>query len=262
VTPGLDIVVCNYRTAADLHDFLNSLVDATPQRDWNLTVVNVAPHDNDFTIGEWATDVLCAQHLSFADNIGYGRACNAGALKGRHELLAFFNADVTLNVSALEDCCRALEQNPEWGVLGPRQVDEQGYLTHAGIFGTDARPAHRAWKQPDGGHYGDVKEAVTVSGAAYFTRRGLWNELANCQFFRKVAPDAEGAFLPTRHYWNETYTSYHARAHGWKVMYYGPVCIVHKWHRASPVGGRVDQNVEDDRQFFRLACELHGMEHD
>jgi GT2 family glycosyltransferase len=259
---GLDVVVVNYRTADDLSAFYQSLIAFPPQREWTLTVVNVSPQVDDVIAGDRMADEIGAAHLVFDDNVGYGRACNAGALKGEHQHLVLFNADVTLRAGALESCCQALETHPDWGVLGPRQVDLGARLTHAGIFGTEARPQHRAWLRPDNQLYADIVPAVTVSGAAYFIPRPVWDQLTDCAQFAEVAPAAEGAFLPTSHYWNETYTSYHARAHGWQVVYYGPVCIVHKWHRASAVGGPVDTNSAVDRAYFRRACEAHGMDHD
>jgi GT2 family glycosyltransferase len=205
---------------------------------------------------------LGATHLTFEDNVGYARACNAAAAKSSSDHLALFNADCKVTLGALEDCCQALDDHPDWGVVGPRQIDDYGRLTHAGIFGMPTKPQHRAWLHPDSPLYADVQEAVTVSGAAYFVRRSVWDELTDCPIYRSVAPDAEGAFLPTPHFFEETWCSYHARTHGYKVFYLGTVMLIHRWHKASPVGGWAEQQFPVSQQIFRRACDAHGIEHD
>jgi hypothetical protein len=98
-----------------------------------------------------------------------------------------------------------------------------------------------------------------VSGSAYFIKRKVWDFLTECPTYREVAPKARGAFLPTSHYFEETFCSYHAQAHGWKVMYYGPVVIRHEWHQASPVGGWAERQFPVSQKYFREACGRHGI---
>lgn len=265
--PGVDLVVTNYRTPEDLRNFCWSVFMLPPSIPWTLTVVNVSPTPEDLVVGDqvagWGDNII---HLSYEENIGYGRACNAGAFatfgcERCKPVLALFNADVVLSKGAVDECVHALLDHPDWGVLGPRQVDDQGLLTHAGIFGTREQPRHRAWKQPDSSVFADVQPAVTVSGAAYFIKRALWNQLTQCELYRQVT-NAEGAFLPTPHYYEETFCSYHAIEHGSQVIYYGPVCVVHRWHRASPERGWADQQMAVSQALFRYACDLHGIVHD
>lgn len=259
---GVDLVVTNYRTPEDLEAFCWSVFDRSPRIPWTLTVVNVSPTERDLVVGEWAARFSGnVTHLSYEDNIGYGRACNAGAVKGTKSMLALFNADVILTQGAVEDCCRALADHPTWGVVGPRQIDDRGRLTHAGIFGTRSAPLHRAWQQDDNPVYADVQPAVTVSGAAYFIKRSVWDELTACPTYRLVTC-AEGAFLPTPHYYEETWCSYHAFQHGHEVVYYGPVCVVHRWHKASPMGGWADQQMPVSQVMFRFACDVHSIPRD
>jgi GT2 family glycosyltransferase len=268
----IEMVCVNYRTPDDLARFCYSVLAAPPQIDWHLTAVNVAfqPADS-FTlarIGERFAETGLEKHftgLNLLDNVGYGRACNLAASRAdpwEHEFLAFFNADVVLPAGAIDECVAAMQANPEWGVLGPRQVNSAGRMTHAGIFGTLDRPQHRAWHLLNRDEYGDIRQAVTVSGSAYFIRRNLWDYLTDCLLYREVAPDAKGAFLPTSHYYEESWCSYHAQAHGWKVMYYGPVTIIHEWHKASPVGGWAEKQFPISQRYFREACDKHRIPHD
>ena len=254
----IDIVVVNYHTPEDLEEFTDSLYRHPPSQPATLTIVDVEA-EVQFEPFQWVGGP--GIRLGFPDNIGYAGACNAAVTYGSGEHLALFNADVTLSDGAVDHCSRWLNE-PGVGVVGPRQVDAAGKIRHAGIFGSHRRPVHRGWGAQDRGQYHDVCDAVTVSGSAYFVRRDVWRQLTLCPLYQEIVPDASGAFLPTPHYYEETWCSYHAAAHGHRVLYCGEVTVMHKWHRASPVGGFADTQMPVSRALFRKACEHHGIECD
>lgn len=208
--PGVDVVVTNYRTAGDLSAFLASLHGWEPEVPHDVVVANVSPTRRDVQVASAWLEAPGRERrtvVPFADNVGYARACNRGASLGRREVVALFNADVRLTPGALDTCYDALIAHPSWAILGPRQVDDEGRLTAAGIFGTNTAPRHRGWHEVDRGQYTDVRpDAVTVSGAAFFVRRAVWDELTACPIFAATAePPPEGAFLQTPHYYEETH---------------------------------------------------------
>lgn len=258
---AIDLVVVNYHTPEDLDRFLASLEANPPIGDATLTIVEVDSEDytHEFT---WDHGRRSGQTIGTATNVGYGIACNLAATHGSLPHVAFFNADVEVTAGAIDACVQALYEHPECAALGPRQVDSARRIRHAGIFGVPTAPRHRGWNEIDVGQYLDVLPAVTVSGSAYFVRRHVWDELTNCARFREVAPEALGAFLPTPHYYEETWFSYHARAHGYEVLYFGQATVIHQWHRASPVGGWAEQQMPVSREYFRAACDHHGIPHD
>lgn len=262
---GIDVIVVNYKSPDDLDKFLNSY------RKWEdlgseLWIVNVDPDPADLRVANAAFNIQGEVHLlRHNKNVGYARAVNDAAARGCREIIAIFNADTELTAGLLEDCSQALKYNQDWGVLGPRQVDDQGRITSAGIFGTLDAPLHRGWKQANSDEFGDVREAVTVSGSAYFVKRTVWDELTACPTYREVAPDAEGAFLPTDFYYEETWCSYHAQAHGHKVIYYGLATMIHRWHQAISSHGKevwAAQKMKESQALFRTACDSHGILHD
>lgn len=259
---GVDVIVVSYRSPDDLTGFVHALKKSDPAVPYTLFIVNVDPTSYDSRVGRLLAAEATAGYLEFNENVGYARACNQASLSGSHEVLAFFNADTRITPGVLEGCYRALHTQPSWGILGPRQVNESKRLTHAGIFGTLSKPQHRAWLAPDAEKYGDIKDAVSVSGSAYFVKRDVWDELRDCPLFRDVAPEADGAFLPTNHYYEETWCSYHAQAHGYRVVYYGPQTMIHRWHGASKVGGWAERQMKDSQELFRAACDHHQIPHD
>lgn len=261
----LHVVVVNYRTPDDLAAFLASLERSQPSElSWALSIVNVDPHESDEEAAAAAEKCFPgARIITHTDNVGYAVACNHAVEDGEATVLAFFNADVELRPGALDDCWYALLSKPNWGILGPRQIDQYGRLTAAGIFGTPTHPVHRGWLQPDRGDYADVRDdAVSVAGSAFFVRQKVWDELCFCPTFKQAEPHATGAFLPTKLFYEETWACYHAAAHGWRNVYYGRVQIVHKWHRSVEQNGlkaQVPQIAAKARAQFRNACAVHGI---
>jgi hypothetical protein len=116
----------------------------------------------------------------------------------------------------------------------------------------------RGFHHPYSRTFQDVRDdAVTVSGSAYFVKRHVWDELTECPHFAWA--EAEGAFLPTRHYYEETWCSYHAISHGYRIVYYGLATMIHQWHRSSRIG-TVEKLVPESRTLFEEACHRHNIE--
>lgn len=258
--PGIDIVVVNYHTPDLLRRFLHSLVKNQPSVPWSVVIVNVDPFEADERAA-WDFP-LPFDYTQFGENVGYARAVNYGATFGDRETIAIFNADTRLLDTVATDCHNALQSHEDWAVLGPRQIDNEGRITHGGFFPNTGSPGHyeRGFHHQNSNLFADIRDdATTVSGAAYFVKRTVWNELTDCPIYHKTSPEAIGAFLPTPHYFEETWCSYHARSHGHKVVYYGTAVMIHQWHKASPRGGHADQHVPTSREMFREACNDHGI---
>lgn len=263
---SLDIIIVNYRTPGDLDHCLRSLVEFPPTVEHKVLVINNDPTPVDTDVAMLYTQDRQHWITWPMENQGYAYACNFGASTSTSDVVAFFNADVEFTYNTLDACHDALLSNDRWGVLGPRQVNRRGQITHAGIFGTHDQPQLRGWKQ-SGDRYQEVREdAISVSGSAYFVRRDCWNSLVNCPTYQASVPPESpspiGAFLPTPHYYEETWCSYHAWAHQWKVVYWGLHTMIHEWHQASPVGGETDRLMPTSREIFRHACKKHGIPHD
>jgi GT2 family glycosyltransferase len=255
VASVIDVVAVNYKTEVELEEFIASYRRTAP-KDSTLTVVDVESFGNN----RISRNTVIDEYLFFSENLGYGRACNLGALGGSNEAILLANADTVLTMtpdgrSGLQVCAEALLNGPsDWAVLGPRQVDQQHYITHAGIFGPDQSPVQRGWHEPDHGQYTDIRDdAWSVMGALYFIKRSVWEELTVCP----LAPQAFGAFLETRLYFEETFCSLHARAHGWKVVYYGAVTMIHHWHRSIKKTPGAANLFSSSREIYRKACADH-----
>lgn len=262
----IDLCVVTHNSLDDLKRFLISL-----HSDWEPFVWQLYIADNGSTDGtvEWLKEnsqEYDIAGLMFNENVGYSAACNALSVIGESEHLALCNADIWLQTADAKAMMRSFAETGA-DILGPKQRDEKGLIRHGGIFGTNTAPKFRGWAQPDPDDklYRDRLDAVTVSGSAYFVKRDVWNSLTDDIEYRKLVPDAVGAFLPTPMYYEETWCSYFARHRGYKVMYDGSVSIGHTWHStlSKPENKHYDNEVvHKSRAMFRTACDYMKIERD
>lgn len=261
----LDIVIVNWRTPNDLLDCMDSLelslMAANLGIDRNVWIVNNEPTQADLDV---AATKPAWNHITNEANIGYAHACNHAATLGTGSIIGFFNADVVFTSAALIECWSTLTSGLPVDIVGPRQVDLQGRITSAGVGGTHAAPQLRGWKSRSRTAFTEFEYVVSVSGSAYFVKRHVWDELTGCSLYQDVAPGALGAFLPTPHYFEESWCSWHAASHGYRVGYVGTATMVHKWHQASPISttNGAEQHYSVSQRLFRQACDHHGIEHD
>lgn len=265
--PGVDLVVVNYRTPDELDGFLRSYEESQLEVPHSLHVVNVTPTVLDQDVVRNHGSLVPFSYTEHEDNVGYAGACNDASTWSDRRVMAFFNADTRLRPGVVEACHEWLMSDDELAVVGPKQVNDEGKITHAGIFGTSDKPRLRGWLRLDRGDYSeDRTDAVSVSGSAYFVKRAVWDEMYSCSEYIDCPGVAErkplGALLPTAHFYEETYYSYHVRSHGYKVGYMGSQTMIHRWHKSLPVGQASKQHWAGSQRLFREACDHHGIEHD
>lgn len=264
--PGLDVVVTNYNTPALLRDFIESYRFQTSKVETELIVVDVDPTE---ATGEAVSQILSkhrdipVQYWPIDWNCGYSGACNFASTVSNREVVAFFNSDTRLWEGTLDVCFDYLASHQDVAICGPLQVDSAGRVTHAGMFGTNDNTSPRGWRSPFPNQFReDRDDAITVSGSAFFVKRHVWDEMANDPVFLDMYPQADGAMLPTPHYYEETWCSYFARHLGYKVAYVGSAMMVHEWHQSSPLGSVEGAVMKRSRQMFREACDRMGITHD
>lgn len=253
-----ELIVVNYRTPHDLKRFVDSVTDTCEADEVRVWIVDVDPIDSAESLARrLEVQGYAARYMHVGYNCGYGRAVNMAAALVSGDVIGIFNADTVLAEGVVSACRDDLMENPMWGVVGPRQIDRQGKITHAGICGTQTKPKLRGWKQFDHGQYGQVEEVVYVAGSAMFLRHGIWQEMAHCHSFKAAQPNAMGALLETPHYYEDSWLCNHLRSHGYQVMYKGDVTMRHDWHRSSKIGGVADRQMKKSREIFRDTCRAH-----
>jgi GT2 family glycosyltransferase len=266
----IDLIITNYRTPDLLRALLLSITEHEPDCSYTVTVIDVDPivpferapkplhHRGPGRVRPVKVDY---EYVLVQENIGYARACNLGAAQTSGRNLVLLNADTRFtNSHCIDRCVEFLDAHDEVAAVGPLQVSSEGLVTWAGTFGTLAKPIHRGFKARKKGGLQDDKQAVTINGSAFFTKRAVWDEMRECHIFKDQFPDAEGAFLLTQHYYEETGYAYHVQGHGYEVWYLGSAEMVHEWHKSSTVGS-MSKHVAPSKAIFEEFCDNHGIEY-
>lgn len=256
----IDLVVVNYKTYNLIDNFISSYRKFKPKK-----------HDSRLILIDNESDPVELDHLdkdgldevvSLVSNIGYSGACNYGASLGDSDYVAFLNSDTEfVDDKCVDYCVDFMESHLDVAVVGPLQYSSDGVITAGGIFGTHDAPFQRGWKSKNLKQCRDTKEAVTVSGSAFFLRRSVWDEMQECEIYRSCFPLASGGLPPFPHFYEETLYCYHVFAHGYKCFYLGEGEMIHQWHQSSPVGSQ-NENFEVGRKGFREFCDKHGISRD
>ena len=266
----IDLCIVNYNTKEKLKRFLDCLHSDLIHNEkvWTL---NICDNGSDDGSWDWISQNLNNYRIDKTwenDNVGYSSACNMMAKETSSDIICLLNADVWMSTKDLIKVQKIFDDNLDIHILGPKQRDENKNITHAGIVGSNTAPTHRGWMvcDPDDLLFRDRVSCITVSGSAYFIRRSVWNELTNNKKYKEMYPNAEGAFLPTPHYYEETWCSYFARHLGYNVVYDGSVSIGHSWHASSPKPNEgyshADAQFKVSQKIFRNACDYIGIERD
>jgi GT2 family glycosyltransferase len=141
------------------------------------------------------------------------------------------------------------EANDALGIVGPLQIDGEGIIRHAGIFGSNTDPQHRYFGRPLEPHKHEVNEwlrsAVTVSGSVFYCRRDVWEEM--------------GGFLETPHFYEETALCYKARHHGHRVAYTGAAPWLHHFDGSGLSTKRKVALAGESQILFRQAMAAEGI---
>src|SRR6478736_1536378 len=124
--PILSIIIVAYKSRDELPACLGSLPAALLGRPVEVCVVNNSPGDD---VAEWIASAFPAVRLmEFGQNLGFGRANNAGYHATTGECVLFLNPDTIANTSALEHCVRRALAEPGLGLISPRLEQADGSM--------------------------------------------------------------------------------------------------------------------------------------
>lgn len=195
-------------------------------------------------VGSLESDAFSSIELidARARGLSYAHAVNRSLSRGSAPIVLAMNADTRLlHPAELDTIIGIFGDDPRIAVIGPRQIDDRGLITHAGIIGDNAHRAHRYWLAP----LGDVADRCseraldvpTVSGAVYFCRRDVWERF--------------GGFLAAcPHFYEETGLDFQVRAAGYRVVYTGASTWEHLWNRSPTTAAWRAERATESRSIF------------
>jgi len=120
----VSIIIVTYRSACCIKDCLDALSAQKSVRTEIIVVDNASKDDTTEIVREGNRAVLLIENR---DNLGFGRACNQGFEVSRGRFIYLLNPDTQLmGTDALACLCRALEEQPRWGMAGTCILSAKG----------------------------------------------------------------------------------------------------------------------------------------
>ncbi len=182
---NVSVIIVNYNTASLLQQCVTSVVEKTHGVSYEIIVVdNGSREDELIPLRNDKRFTLLEMH----ENLGFGRANNAGASKSKGEHLLLLNPDTLLVNDAISILYKHLMEHPDTGICG------------GNIYSKDMKPAHsyhmlqpsilsemdfacgqiyrrmRYGKNAQFNHTGKMLEVAMITGADMMVRREAWEK--------------------------------------------------------------------------------------
>jgi N-acetylglucosaminyl-diphospho-decaprenol L-rhamnosyltransferase len=122
VPPPVRVICVTYNPGPELDDLATSLRSATTAQVELVLVDNGSADDR--------PERVAAAHggrvVRLGDNVGYGRAANAGAQDATQPWLVVVNPDIVWHPGSLDELLDAAERHPRAGAVGPALLNPDG----------------------------------------------------------------------------------------------------------------------------------------
>lgn len=129
---SLSIIIVNYRSWNRLDACLKSI---SAQAMDNIEVIVVDNHSDDGKAQSFISMHPKVRFILQDTNAGFAQACNKGAKEANGSWLLFLNPDTILQPDNLNKLLEKTAANPEWKLIGIRQLNDKGKDTHPhGLF--------------------------------------------------------------------------------------------------------------------------------
>lgn len=259
--PRVSIVIVAHSVRHELERALASIDDHAGVPVETLLV------DNASTDGtrEWVRERYPEVELvELPRNIGVA-ARDHGLRRARGEFTMFLDSDAALTPGALPLMIRALESNPEWGLLGPKLVYDDGELQHS----TRRYPPLLLplLRRPPLGRFfedGRIVRQHLMADDDHTRVRPVLYVLGACQLFRTALARVAGPFDDTVFLgWDDADWCLRIRDAGGEIVYFPDATVIHSYRRLTqrrPVSRAALKQLEAHARFqlkyFRRRREL------
>lgn len=254
----IDIVIVNWCSGQQLKDVFLSIKNFHNECVSSVIIVDNASTDDSLSNIEAIDNFPFSNHIiRNTRNIGFGAACNQGAMMAQSDYILFLNPDTRLHENSLSVSLNFMRQstNKYIGICGIQLIDDSTHVSRscarfptvqmfaAQALGLDRIIGLSSWKHHmiDWDH-SSTREVDHVIGAYYLIRRDLFELLKGFD---------ERFFV----YLEDLDLSIRARQAGWRTIYLANAQAFH-------AGGGTSRQVKDIRLFYSLRSRLlYGFKH-
>ncbi|MGI9252425.1 MAG: glycosyltransferase family 2 protein, partial [Thermomicrobiales bacterium] len=163
--------------------------------------------------------------LRLSPNVGFSRACNAGAAAANGEFLIFLNNDTLPESGWADALLRYAQQHPAAGIVGSKLLFPDGTIQHAGVSIAEDGYPHHIYAGFPGDHpaVNKARKMRLVTAACCLVRVPLFRKLGGF----------DGGYLNG---WEDSDLCLRAEQLGWE-SHYCPESVVEHFESVSRVPG-------------------------
>jgi len=156
---------------------LGSIFEFGSRYAFEIIVVNNASSDGTKEFLESLSGKILAVHNK--KNLGFAKACNAGAGKASGEFLLFLNNDTIVTKDWMDVLVKELDENPEIAIAGSKLLYPDETIQHAGVvFGEDKIPYHIYAREIKEKHYVNKRRKFNaLTAACMLVRKEIFDEV-------------------------------------------------------------------------------------
>lgn len=218
------VVIVNYHSIDEIVTCLRSLMEVHSSDDFEVIIVSNSPVSKDEKEVVDAISSHC-KWFQMEKNIGYGQACNAGALESKGDYIFFLNPDTKFINDVLTVLKKQLESRTDKAVAGPAtynsnlkkipSVKNEISITWmmqwlCPLFGIFSKYTGAYDEQT----YEKTTSVDIINGSAIFMHQ---------RAFHDTSGFSEDFFM----YWEENDFCVRLKKHGYKILYVPEAKIIH-----------------------------------
>ena len=177
------VVILNWNGVKLLEQFLPSVIQFSPE----ATVYVADNASTDESIAFVENNFPSVKIIKNSENKGFAGGYNEALLEVKEEIFALVNSDIEVTQNWLKPILETFEAEPETAIIQPKILDfkKKDYFEYAGAAGgfldQFGYPFCRGrifdTIEKDNGQYNDIVEIFWASGACFFIRSSVYNEL-------------------------------------------------------------------------------------
>lgn len=243
----VSIIIVNYNTKVLLSECINSVFEKTSQLVYEIIVVDNASADDptEFMQHEFPQ----VKFVRNAENIGFGRANNLGAMHAKGEFLFFLNTDTLLINNAIKELFEFMKRKDNLGVgacganlfmknTRPNFSYSKSFPSLSSMFLYRSQLLSRLGFLDYFNHTGSSKNVSVIIGADLFIRKNLFDSLGGFDpMFFMYVEDTELCFRINRA--------------GQKISSVPAAKIIHYQGRSSTRASKLIMEVSSYMYFFK-----------
>lgn len=218
------VVIVNYHSIDEIVTCLGSLIDVHSSDNFEVIIVSNSPVSKDEKDAVEAVSSQC-RWFQMEKNIGYGQACNAGAIESKGDYIFFLNPDTKCINDVLVILKKQIESETHKAVTGPatfntsleRIPSVKNKISFAWMMQWLC-PLFEIFSKNTGAYDKQAYEKTTgvdiINGSAIFMHQ---------RAFHDTGGFSDDFFM----YWEENDFCLRLRKHGYKILYVPEAKIIH-----------------------------------